>query len=158
MSNQQKNERRKQFWVDPKLQGALVWSAVVHWTVILLSVATVLFLAAALSDLNAPVTAVTNMMSAYLIPVVLVSLFLLPIIVIDTIRQSNKLVGAVPRFHHAMQRLADGESTSPLIVREGDYWKGMADQFNRIALRLEELEAASNEKTSSNDQEEVVSV
>ncbi|MFN3152173.1 hypothetical protein [Bremerella sp.] len=158
MSKQPKHERRKLFWIDPKLQGALVLRAVIHWAVMLLSIAAVLFLAAALSDLNAPVSAVAQMVSAYLIPAVVVSLLVLPILLLDTIRQSNRLVGAVSRFHHALQRLADGETTSPLIVREGDCWKSMADQFNRIALRLEELETASNEKTSSCDQEEVVSV
>lgn len=134
--------------------------AVMHWTVCLLSVGAVLILGAALSDLHAPVIAVTSMAWGYFVPVVLVSLLVLPIIVLDTIRHSNRLVGSVTRLRHAMERLADGETTSPLIVREGDCWKNLADQFNRIALRLEELETASRatpEPAPSCDQEEAVS-
>lgn len=160
MSKREKHERRRLFWVDPKLQGGLVVRAIMHWAVYLLSIGVALVLGAAISDLQAPLSAVIQMVRNFLLPAVLISLCVLPIIVLDTIRHSNRLVGAVGRFRHAMQRLADGESTSPLIVREGDYWKTMADQFNRIALRLEELEAASkaaHETTSSCHQEEVVS-
>ncbi|QDU76235.1 hypothetical protein Pan97_32800 [Bremerella volcania] len=160
MSKREKHERRRLFWVDPKLQGGLVLRAVMHWGICLLSVGTVLVVGAAFSDLHAPVSAVMRMVFDYFVPAVLVSLLVLPIIVLDTIRHSNRLVGSVARFRNAMQRLADGETTSPLIVRDGDCWKTLADQFNRIALRLEELETASStsqKKTSSCHQEEVVS-
>ncbi len=160
MSKREKHQRRKLLWVEPKLQGGLVLRAVMHWAICLLSVGTILIIGAAFSDLHAPVAAVTQMIQNYLFPALLVSLLVLPIIVWDTIRHSNRMVGAVTRLRHALERLADGETTSPLIVREGDCWKTMADQFNRIALRLEELESASeeaHEKTSSRRQEEVVS-
>jgi len=161
MSKREKHERRKLHWVDPALQGGLVLRAVMHWGICLLSVGTVLVLGAAFSDIHAPVSAVTQMVRSYFVPAVLVSLLVLPIIVLDTIRHSNRLVGSVARFRHAMQRLAEGETASPLIVREGDCWKNLADQFNRVALRLEELETASretSEQTPSCHQEEVTSV
>lgn len=161
MTKQGKHERRRLFWVDPLLQGKLVLRAIIHWSVILLSFAIVLLLGAAFSDLNDPAAAVSQTMWKFFIPTVLVSLFVLPIILVDTIRHSNQVVGAVVRFRNAMERLADGEKTGPLVLREGDgCWKSMADQFNRIALRMEELEAAASpspEETSSYTQEEVVS-
>jgi len=161
MSKRENRERRKLFWVDPDLQGSLVLRAVLHWALCLLSVGSALIIGAALSDLRAPVDAVTQMLWGYFVPAVLVSLLILPVIVLDTIRHSNRLVGGVARFQHAMERLADGETTNPLIDREGDCWRSLADQFNRIALRLEELEAASKRSdppTSSSAEEEVVSV
>ncbi|WDI41153.1 hypothetical protein [Bremerella sp. P1] len=161
MSKQVKQQRRRLFWVDPILQGRLVLRAIMHWAAYLLSVGVVLLLGAALSDLNAPVAAISQMLWNYFVPAVLVSLLVLPIILVDTIRHSNQLVGAVVRFRRAMQQLADGEKTGPLILRDGDSWQDMADQFNRIALRMEELEETASkttpETTSSCHQEEAIS-
>ena len=160
MSKHEKHERRRLLWVDPKLQAGLVLRSVMHWGVCLLSVGAVLVIVAAFSDIHAPVSAAKRMLYSYFVPAAMVSLLVLPIILLDTIRHSNQLVGAVARFRHAMKRLADGETTSPLVVREGDCWKTMADQFNQIALRMEELETAAKEtpeRTPSCRQEEVAS-
>lgn len=158
MSRQQ---RRRLFWIDPILQGRLVLRALMHWAVCLLSVGLVLLLGAAFSDLKAPVAAISQMTWNYFIPTVLVSLLVLPIILVDTIRHSNQLLGAIVRFRRAMQQLADEEKTSPLILRDGDCWQDMANQFNRIALRMEELEETASkttpETTSSCHQEEAIS-
>ncbi len=159
MSRDVPRDRRRQFWVDPRLQGSLVVRVVMYWLVCLLTVGIVLMIGAALSDLHSPVVAVFNMMLSYFLPAVLASLLVLPVIVLDSIRHSNRFAGPVIRFRHAMERLAAGETTSPLIVREGDSWKYLADQFNQIALRMEELENAQQAElraTSPDHSEEVL--
>lgn len=159
MSSNGPRDRRRHFWVDPSLQGSLVARVVMYWVVCLLTVGAVLMIVAALSDMNSPVVSVVNMLLCYYVPAVLVSLLVLPVIVMDSIRHSNRFAGAIARFRNAMERLADGETASPLIVRHGDSWRCLADQFNRIALRMEELENARNSEappTSSEQSEEVL--
>ncbi|WP_146118527.1 hypothetical protein [Blastopirellula marina] len=157
MSTSVSRDRRRQFWVDPYLQGSLVFRVVMYWLVCLLTVGIVLMIGAALSDIQAPVTAVTTMLLHFYVPAILASLLVLPVIVLDCIRHSNRFAGPVVRFRQAMERLAEGETASPLIVREGDPWKYLADQFNQIALRMEELENAQqgeSQETSSDHSEE----
>ena len=153
-------ERRRKFWVDPEVQGGLAIRVAMYWMVCLLSVGTVMMIGAAMGDLKAPVTAASGMLWNYFLPAAVVSLFVLPIMILDCIRHSNRFVGAISRLKKAMSRLADGETTNPLIFRKGDAWKSLADQYNRVALRLEELESAPLEpshEASSSDQEEALS-
>lgn len=145
MSKREAPQRRRQFWVDPETQGNLVIRVVLYWLVCLLSVGLVLMLIAALGEPRSPVNAASTMLLKFYLPAGLASLLVLPIIVIDSIQQSNRFAGSAVRFQRAMQRLADGEIGSPLVVRKGDRWKSLADQFNRIALRLEELELAQQQ-------------
>ncbi|MEW4455911.1 hypothetical protein AB1L30_24800 [Bremerella sp. JC817] len=160
MSKPGTRDRRRQFWVDPEVQGGLAMRVAMYWMICLLSVGAVMIIGAALGDLNSPVTAASSALWNYFIPSAVVSLFVLPIMILDSIRHSNRFVGAIARFKKAMTRLADGETASPLILREGDAWKCLAEQYNRIALRLEELESAQNEPTteaSSTKKEEALS-
>ncbi|RCS54370.1 hypothetical protein DTL42_04280 [Bremerella cremea] len=160
MSTAVKRERRRQFWVDPQLQGSLALRIVLYYLLCWLTFGLALMTIAALSDIHAPVTAVASIMTHYYLPAVLASLVVLPLIVWDSIRYSNRLAGSVARFRQAMERLADGETASPLVVRKGDSWKSLADQFNRIAMRIEELEnanqSATQQTTSSAQAEEVL--
>ena len=159
MSKREASQRRRQFWVDPETQGNLVLRVVLYWLVCLLTVGVVLMLIAALGEPRSPVNAASTMLLKFYLPAALASLLALPIIVFDSIRQSNRFAGSAIRFQQAMQRLADGETGSPLVVRKGDRWRCLADHFNQIALRLEELENAQqqqNDTAPSEKQDEAV--
>ncbi|PQO42445.1 hypothetical protein [Blastopirellula marina] len=152
-------QRRRQFWVDPETQGKLVLRVILYWLVCLCSVGLVLMLIAALGEPRSPFNAASTMLTKFYLPAALASLLVLPVIVIDSIRHSNRFAGSAVRFQQAMQRLADGETGSPLVVRKGDRWKRLADHFNRIALRLEELENAQQPQADtapSENQDEAV--
>lgn len=149
MSKRAAPERRRQFWVDPETQGTLVLRVVLYWLICLLTIGMVLMLIAALGEPHSPVNAALTMLIRFYLPAGLASLLVLPVIVIDCIRQSNRFSGSAVRFQQAMQRLADGETGNPLVVRQGDRWKRLADHFNRIALRLEELENAQQQQNDT---------
>ena len=108
------------------------------------------------ADRPATSTELFNNMWSSVGPALVASLFLLPLIVMDCIRWSNRYAGPMVRLHESLQELADGRSVAPLTFRKGDLWFEMAAQFNRISARLSELEAlraASPEVDAAADSE-----
>jgi len=75
-----------------------------------------------------------------------VSLCLLPLVLVDVVRLSNRFAGPAYRLRRAMRQLAHGEKVQPITFRQGDFWKEFADDFNRIAARLEKAQQQCEEK------------
>ena len=70
-------------------------------------------------------------------PAMIASIMLLPIVVVDSARFSNRFVGPIFRLRGAMKRLANGEKVEPFQFRKDDFWRDVPDDFNRIAERLQ---------------------
>jgi hypothetical protein len=70
-------------------------------------------------------------------PALVASLLLLPLVVIDIIRVSNRFTGPLLRLRRSMRGLASGERVEPLYFREGDFWKDFADEFNEVIARVQ---------------------
>ena len=60
-------------------------------------------------------------------PVVIVSLLLLPLVIFDMIRFSNRFVGPLLRLRRSMRQLARGQRVEPLKFRSNDLWQDLAD-------------------------------
>ena len=74
-------------------------------------------------------------------PALVVAALVLPLILFDVVRISNRFVGPVYRLRQSMRRLARGEEVQPIKFREGDFWQTFADEFNHILAM--DREAAS---------------
>jgi hypothetical protein len=66
-------------------------------------------------------------------PPCLASFVLVPLLVIDTLRLSNRLVGPLVRLRDGLRRLARGEQVSPIHFRTGDFMEELANEFNRVS-------------------------
>ena len=66
------------------------------------------------------------------------SLLLLPIVLIDIVRLSNRFAGPLVRLRRSMRALARGEKVQPIHFRGSDFWQEFADEFNAIAARLQD--------------------
>ena len=67
-------------------------------------------------------------------PALVASLVLLPIVVVDIIRLSNRFsAGPMVRMRRAMQNLAKGERVPPLQFRDNDFWKRTSPGLQRPA-------------------------
>lgn len=76
-------------------------------------------------------------------PAMAASLLILPAVLWDLMRMSNRFVGPVYRLRRSMRALADGENVDPVKFRAGDFWFEFAEDFNRVA-------AASRSGNSTN--------
>lgn len=129
-------ERRRKYFVDKKVQGALLRQLLGYW--LLGSFALVCFLFVyqvgphLLSGSGDPRASVWRQVG----PLLIVSLAISPIVVISAVRFSNRFVGPVLRFRRALRELARGDVPTPITLRDKDYWKDIADDINRIAASL----------------------
>jgi signal transduction histidine kinase len=92
-------------------------------------------------------------------PALLASLLVLPVIVWDLLRLSHRFVGPMIRLRNAMRDLADGKQVRPISFREEDFWCEFAEEFNRLAARLEATSpVAESEHSPTVEPEEAVAV
>jgi hypothetical protein len=72
-------------------------------------------------------------------PAAVASLALLPLVILDVLRLSNRFAGPLVRLRRAMRALARGEHVEPISFREGDFWMEFAQEFNAVAARVERV-------------------
>jgi hypothetical protein len=75
-------------------------------------------------------------------PVLFASALVLPLLLADVLRVSNRFAGPMYRLRNALRDLADGKPVTPVKFREGDFWCNMADEFNRVLDRMKDLEVS----------------
>jgi nitrogen fixation/metabolism regulation signal transduction histidine kinase len=80
------------------------------------------------------------------IPLVAAATLLLPIVLFDCLRFSNRFVGPLLRLSRAMDRLADGERVHNIEFRQGDFWFHIAQTFNRLNERIIRMEQQAKER------------
>jgi hypothetical protein len=134
--------RRGSLFVDPVVQGRLAWKVIAYWFFCLLALE--LFVACWMLwvyRVDSAVDLARLVMHVCAIPFA-ASLLLLPVVVIDSLRFSHRFTGPMVRFRRAIKELADGENVEPLAIRDGDFWNDYAADFNRLAVRIQELEQA----------------
>ena len=70
-------------------------------------------------------------------PALVASLILLPMVIIDIIRTSNRFCGPLLRLRRSMRALAQGERVEPIRFRKGDFWGEFAEEFNAVVARVQ---------------------
>ena len=128
---------RKQLFVDPKVQGALVLRVVLYWIVCLVTITLMLL---CWKMLVTPRVLYTHFDDLWFHhgPAVIASFLLLPLIILDIVRLSNRFAGPMLRLRRSMRALAQGERVQPIHFRQGDFWQDFADEFNTLAARLQQ--------------------
>lgn len=139
--------KRRRLFVDVQVQGALLARTVLYWTFCL--VALMLMLICWRIATGQPKPLVTELVTFWkeFSPAIVISLLLLPLVVWDSVRLSNRFAGPMYRLRRSIRQLADGEPTQQLFFREGDFWKAVANDFNRLAQRVETLEAQAENRS-----------
>jgi hypothetical protein len=133
--------KRRQYFVDAKVQGALVLRCVIYW---LSCVTAMILLWLGWRIMTMPVQASfldyypLRELSAQFAPAVITSMILLPFVVIDTIRVSNRFAGPIYRLRRTMREAARGESVEPIHFRGDDFWQSLADDFNSLVKQIEQ--------------------
>ena len=132
----QKN-RRSRLFVEPRVQGLLIFKVLLYWVNGFLTIGLLIAAWSVFADRPGTSGELFANMWGSVGPALFASLFLLPLIVMDCIRWSNRYAGPMVRLHRALKQLADGEKVATLRFRKGDLWYEMATEFNRVAARVE---------------------
>jgi hypothetical protein len=139
--------RRKKYWIDFPVQGALVRRLVFHWLVFFALCVTLLPIWRLMSgaELSGPYVSLLQLAWAEAGPVFLLMLLLLPLFVWDTVKLSNRFAGPMYRLRKSLAALAAGENVPPVRLRDGDFWQEVAHDFNIVMHRLKSAEAEQPE-------------
>lgn len=129
---------RKQIFVDAKVQGALVLRVAIYWVLCLLTLSLVLLCWRILTGPARLFYTHFDDMWYYYGSAVVASFLLLPIVLVDIVRLSNRFAGPLVRLRRSMRALARGEEVRPMHFRDSDFWQEFADEFNTIAARLQD--------------------
>ncbi len=137
---------------DAKVQGTLVFRLVTYWcfawlVVIGLAVLVSFIFGATVEGVSVG-EVIGRMLSYFWLPV-LISIMVLPILIRDCLRLSNRFTGPVLRIRRALKGLADGDPVTPIKLREGDFWQETADDFNRVLQLMRPASAQADAQAQS---------
>lgn len=141
-----RRNRRHRLFIEPKVQGPLMFRVAAYWMAMLWAAAVLLIgapfaIGVALSQRPPEFMEIASRVSSQLWPAFFVAAMMLPIVMMDILRQSHRMVGPTLRIRRALQDLADGKTIDPIYFRKGDYWAESGEAINRIQENL--LAAAS---------------
>lgn len=147
--------QRKQTYVDPQVQGALVRRLILHWLGFFVTASIVTFVIQVLSNPLVSISAHLEELWWTQGPFLVVMLFLLPLFVLDTIKLSHRFAGPIYRLRRTIQAAAAGETPRHLKFRDFDFWQGLAADYNKMIDRLTS-NPSSVTHTATDEPEEVV--
>ena len=146
---------RKRLFVDPKVQGALVLRVVLYWVVCLITISLMLLCWRVLHGPSRMFYTHFDAMWFHYGPALVASLLLLPLVIVDVVRVSNRFAGPLVRLRRCMRALARGEDVKPIQFREGDFWREFADEFNAVLARVQRENLASEPQADEEAEEPV---
>lgn len=141
--------QRRQKFVDRHVQGSAMLRMAVYWLLCCMTIATVVLIWRVVVEPPQLFRSHIEAMWEQYFPVILALVLLLPLMLVDVVGWTNRLAGPMVRLRRAMQRLADGEKVEPIALRDNDFWRDFAADFNRLVARVERLEAAQRQEASA---------
>jgi hypothetical protein len=142
---------RKKLFVDSKVQGALIARVVVYWILCLITIALMLLCWDIVTGPARMFYTHFDDMWFFYGPAAVASLLLLPLVIVDVIRISNRFVGPLLRLRRSMRALARGEDVEPIEFRGNDFWHDFADEFNAVRARIRQLSAEVESKKENEE-------
>ena len=128
---------RKQLFVDPKVQGTLIFRVIAYWVLCVVAISLMLLCWRIITGpARMPFTHLDDMWFHFG-PALIASFFLLPLVIYDIVRTSNRFAGPLFRLRRTMRQLANGEHVKPIRFRGSDFWQDLAEDFNAVARRVQ---------------------
>lgn len=136
---------RLQLFVDRQVQGALLLRTFLYWLGCVVTCVVLLITWRILGAGPARMfwTHFDDLWFQYS-PVFFAALVILPIIMFDSVRMTNKFAGPLKRLRNELRRLSSGEPVRPIKFRAHDFWPELADEFNKIVELVDRLKVAAN--------------
>jgi hypothetical protein len=129
--------RRRKNLVDFEVQTCLLKRVAIHWLLFMSVNALALYgwtflLVGAEGELQAHLTYFLRLY----FPVLVVSVLLLPVLLLDTSKLSNRFVGPIVRVRKTLALAVKGEAVQPVKFRENDFYGELAKDLNAV-LKLQ---------------------
>lgn len=142
---------RTHLFVDAKVQGALIGRVVMYWVACLITIALMLLCWRIITGPARIFYTHFSDMWFFYGPAAVASFLLLPVVIVDIIRISNRFVGPLLRLRRSMRALAHGEEVEPIEFRDNDFWRDFADEFNAVRARIQQLSAKAESDSENKE-------
>ena len=139
--------RRTIFLVDREVQGSLMIRVAVYWLFWLLSISLMIICWNAYTGPSRRFLELVTDLYFRHGPALAASLIVLPVVMMDALRMSNRFVGPIYRLRQGLRDLADGKPTQPINFRDNDFWRELGDEFNRAAATVKSQQSNSDATT-----------
>lgn len=137
--------RRRQIINDETVQGELIFRAVIYWFGGLALVEAMIFGWNLYTAPGQPWADVLGNVISASTPVIFAAAILLPLILLDVLRVSNRFVGPIQQIRHTLRLLSAGDTSRRVYLRRHDFWHELAHYTNVIAHQLEGEEEPEEE-------------
>ena len=127
MANQER--KRRQLFVDPKVQGVLILRVMLYWIVCVVTITLMLLCWRIMTGAARPFYTHFGDMWFHFGPALVASFVLLPLVVYDIVQMSNRFCGPLFRLRRSIRALARGEHVQPISFRDGDFWPEIAQEL-----------------------------
>lgn len=154
LSKSEKKALRKHLFIDPKVQGALVVRVVFYWVACLITITLMLLCWRIVTGPARMFYAHFDDMWFFHGPALIASFLLLPLVIVDIVRFSNRFTGPMLRLRRSMRELARGEHVDPIEFRDNDFWHDFAEEFNALLTGIQGENAEP--QPEGDEQEELV--
>lgn len=148
MSNKSLKDLRKRLFVDPRVQGALVLHVVLYWFVWVVTISLMLLCWQIVTGPARMFYTHLDDMWFHYGPALIASFLLLPMVIVDIVRLSNRFAGPMLRLRRSMRQLVRGEHVEPIQFRDADFWREFADEFNAMVAKVQQDGAVPQDRPS----------
>jgi hypothetical protein len=128
--------RRTALLIDRQVQGVLLLRIILYWMFCFVSLSAILICWEVFTGPSQRMIDLVSKLYFRYGPVLSASFILLPIVLLDVIRVSNRFVGPVARLRQGLLDVAEGRPAQPLNFRDDDFWRDLANNFNRAVARF----------------------
>ncbi len=132
--------RRRKIYTDEAVQGELMFRAIVYWFFCLMVVSMLVLAWSFLTGPPRPFPLLVRQSLVASAPAIFGSVILLPLVLIDVLKVSNRFVGPVQQVKDVIGQLAKGEPARRVYLRDNDFWQELANATNAVADEVYELE------------------
>ncbi len=145
---------RKKLFIDRKVQGTLLLRVMLYWIYCLAAVLLLVACWSVFTEKPSSSNELFRRLAVHYAPGILASFLLLPIVLWDCLRVSNRFAGPIVRVRRTLQKIAEGEDVKPLSFRDGDFWQEFTDDFNAAMLKQREGQPSAAVELTDSDQTE----
>lgn len=139
-------QNRKQLYHGSKVQAALLARVVLYWCAYMVAVAAFVLVWRIVTGPARIFYTHFDDMWFHFGPAVVASFLLLPLLVWDMLKLSNRFVGPLTRLRKHFRMGARGEEVPPIHFREGDFWHEVSEEFNAMIAELQKRESAQEKE------------
>lgn len=131
---------RQQVWIDRHVQGVLVGRVLLYWSGILIYFGLSIGCFHWWQNPEWTLSEHLWAMLEQVLPCLPTLLLLLPLVIFDIVRLSNRFAGPVYRLRKHLTDLSQDTQVSPLHFRDEDYWQQLAEPINLLQQKILVLE------------------